>query len=343
MWIPWCSSSVSVTAADRADMKRILTISLLLAAVCDPAAAQVAAAHIGADSISVGELTELVLGVAHDGVRRAVFPDETGEETPPEAIGTVGDFELLSRVSAGSRVLPGGDRLDSVVYRATTFALDTAWVAPVVRLATESDTIQVAGMPRVVPVRSVVPDDAADILDITPIAEFPRAWWPWILVLALLAAGWLLAWWLRKRAPDEEPEPEPEPEPAEPPLDEALRRLAALAEADVSSDRAMKPFFVELSDILRTYVARKTGVPALELTTGELIDELSRIRDAVHLSDERVHDVDRLLRTADMVKFADIHPPPENARLALQQTATTVRVTEKALTVEEPLDSGGMP
>lgn len=323
-------------------MTRLIVLFMLVVACAAPATAQVAAVRVQSDSLWVGEWTELVLGVAHDGSRRAIFPDDSGAEAPAEAIGTAGDFELLTRLSAGSRMLPDGGRLDSVAYRATTFALDTAWALPVVGLVSESDTLRVAGMPLLVPIRSVVPEDAEDILDITPIVEFPRAWWPWLVLLAVLAAGWILARRLRKRTPEVEPDPEPVVEPEEPPLDEALRRLAALAESDISSGDAMKPFFVELSDILRTYVARRTGVPALELTTGELTDELRRIRDRVRLSDERVHDVDRLLQAADLVKFADIHPPADSAREALHRTTTTVRVTERDIADHGPADSGGV-
>ena len=189
----WFRFSVSATDVDPADMTRRASIILILAACAAPASAQVAAARVEVDSLSVGQWTEIVLGVSHDGVRRAIFPDETGEEAPPEAIGMAGDFELLSRVSSGSRLLPGGGRLDSVVYRATTFAIDSAWAVPVVHLATEQDTLRIGGMPILVAVRSVVPPDAADILDISPIAEFPRALWPWFVVLAILAAAWILA------------------------------------------------------------------------------------------------------------------------------------------------------
>lgn len=324
-------------------MTRHLTLLLFLATSAVPAAGQVAAVRIQADSLSVGEWTELVLAVAHDGSRRAVFPDESGTEAPVEAVGTAGDFELLSRLSAGSRVLPDGARMDSVVYRATTFALDSAWALPVVGLVTESDTLLAAGMPLLVPIRSIVPGDAADILDITPIAEFPRSWWPWLVVLAVLAAAWILARHLRKRRPEVESEPLPVTEPEEPPLDEALRRLAALAEKDISSEEAMKPFFVELSDILRTYVARRTGVPALELTTRELTDELRRIRDRVRLSDDRVRELDRLLQAADLVKFADLHPAVDNAREALYRTTNTVRVTEHDLADPQHVEPGGLP
>jgi hypothetical protein len=326
-------------------MRRIAITTIYFALAAAPASAQVAAVRVQADSLSVGEWTELVVAVAHQGVRRAVFPDETGREAPPEAIGIVGDFELLSRLSSGSRTLGDGSRLDSVVYRATTFALDSAWAAPVVGLATETDTAQVAGVPLLVPVRSVVPPDAEDILDITPIAEFPRTWWPWLVLLAVVVATILVGRRYLRRPPAEEPEPEPVPEPAEAPLDEALRRLAALARIDVASDAALKPFFVELSDILRTYVARRTGVPALEMTTGELVRELRGIRRTARLPDERVRDLDRLLQAADLVKFADLHPAADSATTALHQATATVRIAEQDLgaMVAETATDGGAP
>jgi len=311
--------------------------TILFLAIAAPASAQVSVVRVGADSLSVGEWTALVIAVAHDGSRRAVFPDDARTEVPAEAIGIAGDFELLERIASGSKTLRDGNRMDSVVYRATTFALDTAYALPRVGLASDTDTVAVAGMPLMIPVRSTVPDEATDIQDITPLAEFPRTWWPWLVLLAGLVAAWIVYGRYRKRTPVAEAEPLPEPEPVEAPLEEALRRLGELAAADVSGDDAMKPFYVELSDILRTYVARRTGVPALELTTAELTRELTGIRHALHIADERVRDVDRILQAADLVKFADLHPGADIARRALEETTVAVRVTEQDLAVPEPL------
>src|SRR5690606_31722830 len=55
------------------------------------------------------------------------------------------------------------------------------------------------------------------------------------------------------------------------PFDEAVTRLKRLEQVDLYQDAAVKPFYVELSDLLRTYLERRLQVPALETTTRELI------------------------------------------------------------------------
>ena len=79
----------------------LLTLGLCLAWASD-GAAQSVVARIDADSVSIGERATLVVYAAHDGARRAVFPDEiTTPAPPPEAVGTVGDFELLRELGRG--------------------------------------------------------------------------------------------------------------------------------------------------------------------------------------------------------------------------------------------------
>ena len=302
-------------------MRRIAFILVLAALSADVVDAQTVRTRIETDSLSVGARYRMVVSIRHDGSRLAVFPDEAGE-APPGSVGLVGDLELLRRISSGSRMLPDDSRLDSVLYEATTFALDTARVAAVVGLSTESDTLLFASLPGTLPVRSVVPEDAEDIRDLAPLVEFPRTWWPWLLALALaVVAGWLYLRHRRRQPEPEEPEPE---EPAEPPFDEAMRRIRQLSTAAPDPD-GIKPWFVELSDILRTYVARRTRVPAREMTTGELVSELERRNG---LRRERIGEVRRVLTQSDLVKFADLRPAPDRAITTLEEARASIERAE---------------
>lgn len=302
---------------------RLLAFGVILVFCPTAASAQRVLARVETDSVSIGERTTLVLSILHDAGRRAVFPDETGQ-APPEAIGAAGDFELLRRRSSGFRTLADGSRLDSVVYEATTFAVDTSRVNPTVFLATETDTVAVSGPPIYVPVRSIVPQDTQDVRDITQIADFPRSWWPWLLLLLVAAiVGWL---WRRhrNRIPQVEPEPEPEPEP-ETPIEEAIRRLEVLSNGLPDDPESSAPFFDELADILRTYLSRHTGEHALEMTSSELVDALRRRRTP---ATDRIAEIEQLLRAADLVKFADYRPPVDRARAAHAATRVTIERIE---------------
>ncbi len=306
-------------------MRRIL---LLLAAlsIAPVAGAQTVRALVDTDTLSIGARQRLTVRIRHDGSRYAVFPDDVPADGLAGLVGTAGDLELLRRLSAGSRLLPDASQVDSAVYEMTSFAIDTARVAARIGLGTEQDTTWFASIPGVLPVRSVVPEDAEDIQDLAPLVEFPRAIWPWIL--GVLVAGLLFWYFFLRRVPEDEEEGEPEyVEPTEPPFDEAMRRIQALGSVSPDSE-GIKPYFVELSDIVRTYIARRTRVPARELTTGELLSELGR---RPILQSERVGEVRRLLTEADLVKFADQHPAPDRAVRTLEDARASIERAEREL------------
>jgi hypothetical protein len=69
--------------------------------------------------------------------------------------------------------------------------------------------------------------------------------------------------------------------------------------------------FVGVSDTLRVYVEQCLKIPALEMTTNELLAALQddKIKDAsLMLDDVRFAELERLLKQADLVKFADLDP-----------------------------------
>ncbi|MFT4606282.1 MAG: hypothetical protein ACI9W4_003032, partial [Rhodothermales bacterium] len=254
-------------------MTRILCLLVGLS-IASGTEAQTVRALVDTDTLSIGARQQLTVSIRHDGSRYAVFPDNAPADGPAGLVGTVGDLELLRRLSAGSRLLPDASQVDTVVYEMVSFAIDTARVAARIGLGTEQDTTFFASIPGFLPVRSVVPEDAEDIQDLAPLVEFPRAIWPW--VLGVLLAGLIFWYFFLRKVPEDELDGRPEyVEPAEPPFDEAMRRFQALGSVAPDSD-GIKPYFVELSDIVRTYIARRTPVPARELTTGELLAELRR-------------------------------------------------------------------
>ena len=77
----------------------------------------------------------------------------------------------------------------------------------------------------------------------------------------------------------------PEPEPAvvevapmvmTSPYEEAIDRLHKLETVDLAHQTDIKPFYVELSELLRTYLSQRMGLAAMEQTTRELVYDLKR-------------------------------------------------------------------
>jgi len=303
-------------------------LALLLLAL--PASAQQIETYASVDSVTVGDRFELTLVLGHDGSGEAIFPhDLLPDSLQSAAIFTLGDFEILRMVSRGGRDFDLGGRIDSVVYEATTFALDTARVAGIpVGLVAQGDTLVGAAPAFFLQIGSLVPEDAEDIKDLADLAEFDRAWWPWVVgILALLAVAYGLWWWRRKNGMAEEIDI-PEPEPQIPPYQQALERLVHLQTIDLSDSENIKPFYIELTDILRTYVGRRAHVPALESTTRELLNRLKGSSRGAILPNEVVLEIDDVLTHADLVKFADLKPILEQTRAMVAETRDAIEGTE---------------
>ncbi|MBI4814699.1 MAG: hypothetical protein HY791_00490 [Deltaproteobacteria bacterium] len=132
-----------------------------------------------------------------------------------------------------------------------------------------------------------------------------------LLGLAVVGAiAYLVA--RRKRRKAESPSVLPG-EPPRPAHEVALERLEALSASSFLSRGELKPFFVELSEILRIYVGARYGFESVELTVRELVDELNA-RGAEGLD---VDGLRRLLDQADLVKFAKWETTKDEARSLL--------------------------
>ena len=329
--------------------KRYVSILTMLTMCASVSYAQQAEVTANVDSLTVGDRFELSLFLGHDGTREALFPHRLLPDSLAEAGGRfrLGDFEILSVLNEGGRPYDNGGRIDSVVYEATSFALDSAVVASItLGLASEVDTLLGEAPGITIPVASLVGADAMSIRDITPLAEFERPVWPWILGILALVAVILALWWYRRKGEPDTMEADYAPEPALPAFDEAMDRLSSLDSEDLSIPERIKPFYVELTDILRTYVGRRADVPALESTTRELLERLARTPAAGIVPSEVLGEIRHILSEADMVKFADWKPVPDSARSVVQHTRETISGMEEAYRREQakaqaPIYPGG--
>jgi len=312
-------------------------ILLALMFVAAPVKAQQVETYASVDSVTIGDRFELTVVLGHDGNGEAIFTHDLLPDSLKAApVFSLGDFEVLNVLSRGSRAYDLGGRIDSVVYEVTTFALDTARVAGIpVGLAVQGDTLMGATPEFILQVGSLVPEDAEGIKDLADLAEFEKSWWPWILGLAMLLATALGLWWWRRQSEDEDEQNLAEPEPQIAAYDEAVERLAVLQAMDLTQADNIKPFYVELTDILRTYVGRRAHVPALESTTRELLNRLRGSSRGSILPEDVVIEIDEVLTHADLVKFADLKPILEQTRSMVTETRDAIEGTESAYREDE--------
>lgn len=94
------------------------------------------------------------------------------------------------------------------------------------------------------------------------------------------------------------------PAPPEPPHVVAIKALEALHHQKLWQNNKHKLYYSTLTDILRTYIAGRWGVGAMEMTSDEII---AAMRD-VELPEKARMDLASVLMDADLVKFAKFTP-----------------------------------
>ena len=95
-----------------------------------------------------------------------------------------------------------------------------------------------------------------------------------------------------------------------PPFDAAKMRLKELDGKELISKNKIKLYYVELTDIVRTFIERELNIPALESTTDELLETITDFNSSSNLNipKETMSKLQKLLQEADLVKFAKSKP-----------------------------------
>lgn len=93
--------------------------------------------------------------------------------------------------------------------------------------------------------------------------------------------------------------------PSEPAYITALRDLEKLKSEKLWEKGEVKTYYIRLTDALRTYIENGLSVPAVEMVSEEIISALlSKSKN----KEDLIHELETLLQTADLVKFAKASP-----------------------------------
>ena len=95
-----------------------------------------------------------------------------------------------------------------------------------------------------------------------------------------------------------------------PPFEEALEKLQELDNKLLWQNNEIKKYYSELTEIIRVFIEKELEIPALEITTFELVSLLSdyNTQKNINITKETVRKLDALLQEADLVKFAKSTP-----------------------------------
>lgn len=147
--------------------------------------------------------------------------------------------------------------------------------------------------------------------------------WQWALLalaaVAVLAGLWAWIRWLRLRAL--------RPPPPIAPEVRALRELAGLDPAAWLGRGETREFYYRISEVVRTYIERKFGIAAPEMTTEEFLVALSRNRSALPYDARKLG---LFLEACDLVKYAAFEPRVEDATHALEAARAFINATAAA-------------
>ena len=151
-----------------------------------------------------------------------------------------------------------------------------------------------------------VPVDST-IYDVKSPLHMPLAFlevFPFVLggIVVLGALGFLF-WYLRRRKKNKPLFGPPKPE--DPAHVIAFRELRELRDEKLWQKSEFKKYYTRLTEIVRRYMERRYGIPAMEMTSYEIMEEWNRSGENI---EELGGKLKLLLNLADLVKFAKQKP-----------------------------------
>ena len=300
--------------------------------------------HISADTVMIGDRVTLTIEVEKDVMQHIVFPTFDFTKNTPEgaeqqepSIEVIQDFAPDTIQQEGRRILLR-KRYEMAVYdegiyklgRAQALYLDKNLVDTLFAEREEQlfvKTFQIDST--MTTVRDLKPQMTLKLR----FAEF-GGYLGIALAVALLLAGaiYLLVRYLHKRG--KRISDFFKPAPPVPAHIVAIESLEKLHNEKLWQNDKHKLYYSGLSDILRTYLAGRFEVGAMEMTTDEIDDALR----AVEIEQKQKMNLLSVLRDADLVKFAKATPEAEENELAYHKAYHFVEETKPVEVVEEEKD-----
>lgn len=124
-------------------------------------------------------------------------------------------------------------------------------------------------------------------------------------------------------------------DPTVPPHIAAMQALKELENDKLWQKGLVKEYYIRLTEILRIFLERKFKINALEMTSDEIVDSCAK----VHINNEDISILRKILTTADLAKFAKYVSLPEENILCMQYAGSFVGNTSQIVLNDEKSDS----
>jgi len=190
-------------------------------------------------------------------------------------------------------------------------------------------------MPIPIYVSLVDADTTKPFLDIKPIMEDPETlkdrinnvfFWAkknWVLMVAFILFVGFVVWWLFYSRKNEETIEEIKPKiPAHITANKKLKNLEI---KNLWQEGNFKQYSIELSQIIRNYLAERYSITTHEKTSSEILESLR----SKSIDDQNQEKLRHLLRLADLVKFAKERPSSESNKAVMHDAYSFVEHTRK--------------
>lgn len=175
-----------------------------------------------------------------------------------------------------------------------------------------------------------------DIKDIASVDEGIGNWWIYVLiVLVIIGIGAFVYWYVKKRQLKKIEE-----EVYKTPIEKATSLLNNLEKKELVQKGEIKEYYSELTDIARNYIEEAIHIPAMESTTSELIQAIraASTQKKMTLTPETVENLERVLRQADLVKFAKSKPLDFEITEDRNKIQKVILTLDNAIPTEVPED-----
>ena len=173
-----------------------------------------------------------------------------------------------------------------------------------------------------------------DIKDIVAAESHWGNRWKYLLAIIILTGvGALVYWYLKKKQ-----QKSIEEEVYKTPIEKATSLLTILEKKELWQNGEIKEYYSELTDIARNYIEEAIEIPAMESTTSELITALraASVKKKMTLSQETIENLERVLKQADLVKFAKSKPLDFEITEDRNKIQKAILTLDKAIPVEVP-------
>lgn len=300
----------------------ILLLALAASLFGERALAQRTLIDVSVDSaaILIGEQTVLHLTVTADKDRpvQIVIPNDT----------LMQGVEVLNLSKPDSSIIENDRLLIKQDILVTSFD-SSLYLLPPLKVIDGTDTVysnQVALKVSTIPVNADKPEEFYDIKEVW---KPPFVWADYYpIIYGILLALFLIcviAYIIKRIRNRKSLIPFKKEEPKLPPHEQAIKELDEIKQQKLWQQGRNKEYYTLITETLRKYIVDRFGVNAMEMTSGEILDVLCKESEAKPVYEN----LKQILQLSDFVKFAKMHPLPDENDLSLTNAYLFVNQTKK--------------